>query len=68
MPRRRNHYGGDGGNKNARQARPINSTISVQISEAHAWDSTHIQELTEKVADQIKPAIESALNSNSNSY
>ena len=50
------------------QKTPVNVSTSVQIEEAHAWDYDHIQELAEKVADILKPAIISAIGGDSNSY
>ena len=47
---------------------PSNVNVTVQIQEAHAWDTAHIQELADKVADEIEPAITSAIGGNSNSY
>ena len=47
---------------------PVNVNVTVQIEEAHAWDSEHIQELADKVADEIKPEIISAIGGDSNSY
>ena len=58
---------GYGQSQQSPQRQPLTSNISVNIQEAHAWDSERIQELAEKVADKITPEIESALNS-SNSY
>lgn len=53
----------------SRDSQPANDTlISININEATAWDSEHIQELADKVADVIKPAIEQALGGNGNSY
>ena len=49
-------------------AQQITNNVTVQIEEAHAWDSEHIQELTDKVADKITPAIEQALGGNNNAY
>ena len=45
-----------------------NVTNNISIDEAHAWDYSHIQELAEKVADQIEPTILNAVRGNSNSY
>ena len=56
----------DGGNSSQRQLVNVNNTI--QIDQATAWDSEHIQKLAEKVADVIKPAIEQALRGGENSY
>ena len=50
------------------QRQPINVNNTIQIEQATAWDSEHIQELAEKVADKITPAVESALGGDSNSY
>ena len=50
------------------QRQPINVNNTIQIDQATAWDSEHIQELAEKVADKITPAVESALGGDSNSY
>lgn len=59
------HYS-DLGSSQQQTPQPINNNI--QINEAHAWDSEHIQELAEKVADVIRPALEQALGGNSNAY
>lgn len=47
---------------------PVNVNVTVQIEEAHAWDSEHIQQLADKVADEIKPEVISAIGGDSNSY
>ena len=45
-----------------------NISTSVNIQEAHAWDSAHIQELADKVASQIESKIVGAIGGDSNSY
>lgn len=58
-------------NKNGQQSEqrtPVNVNVTVQIEEAHAWDSQHIQELADKVADEIQPEIVRAIGGDSNSY
>ena len=50
------------------QSAPPNITVTVQIEEAHAWDSEHIQELTDKVADKITPELIRAIGGDSNGY
>lgn len=58
-------------NKNGQQSeerKPVNVSVTVQIEEAHAWDSQHIQELADKVADEIQPEIVRAIGGDSNSY
>lgn len=50
------------------QSAPLNITVNVQIDEAHAWDSRHIQELADKVADKIEPELVSAIGGDSNRY
>ncbi len=47
---------------------PTEVNVTVQIDEAHAWDTEHIQQLAEKVADEITPEIVSAIGGDSNSY
>ena len=47
---------------------PPNITVTVQIDEAHAWDSQHIQELADKVANVIEPELISAIGGDSNRY
>ena len=47
---------------------PPNITVTVQIEEAHAWDSKHIQELADKVADKITPELTRAIGGDSNGY
>lgn len=47
---------------------PPNINVTVQIEEAHAWDSQHIQELADKVADAIEPELVSAIGGDSNRY
>ena len=47
---------------------PVEVTTNVQIDEATAWDSEHIQELADKVADKIRDAVVSAIGGDSNSY
>lgn len=47
---------------------PVNVQVTVEIKEAHAWDSEHIQELSDRVADEIQPAIVGAIGGDSNSY
>lgn len=47
---------------------PIEITTNVQIDEATAWDSEHIQELADKVADIIKDSVVRAIGGDSNSY
>ena len=42
--------------------------VNVTISEAHAWDTEHIQELADKVADQITPEVVNAIGGDSNRY
>lgn len=43
-------------------------TANVSIEEAHAWDAEHIQELAERVADVLKPALTEALAGDGNGY
>ena len=50
------------------QSAPPNITVTVQIDEAHAWDSQHIQELADKVADKIEPELVNAIGGDSNRY
>ena len=47
---------------------PPEVNVTVQIQEAHAWDTEHIQELADKVADEITPEIVGAIGGDSNSY
>ena len=47
---------------------PVNINVTVEIKEAHAWDSEHIQELSDRVADEIQPVIVGAIGGDSNSY
>ena len=47
---------------------PVNVNVTVEIQEAHAWDSEHIQELADRVADEVEPAIIGAIGGDSNSY
>lgn len=47
---------------------PSNITVNVHIDEATAWDSEHIQELTDKVADKISQEVIGALGGDSNTY
>ena len=47
---------------------PVEVNTTVQIDEAHAWDSKHIQELADKVADVLLPKITSAIGGDANSY
>lgn len=47
---------------------PPNITVTVQIDEAHAWDSQHIQELADKVADKIEPELVRAIGGDSYGY
>ena len=49
-----------------KSAAPV--TVNVSIGEAHAWDSEHIDELADKVANRITPEITSALGGDSNTY
>ena len=56
----------EGGQSSQRQ--PINVNNTIQIDQATAWDSEHIQELAEKVADKITPAIEQAIGGGENAY
>lgn len=61
-------YASDGYNQNSQSApQNVIFELHTDISEAHAWDSEHIQYLADKVADVILPQIKGALNS-SNSY
>ena len=55
-------------NQSAEKRTPVNVNVAVQIQEAHAWDSEHIQELSDRVADKIQPEIISAIGGDSNSY
>ena len=55
-------------NQSAEQKTPVNVSVTVQIQEAYAWDSEHIQELADRVADEIQPEIISAIGGDSNSY
>lgn len=47
---------------------PVEVNVTVEIQEAHAWDSEHIQELADRVADEVEPAIIGAIGGDSNSY
>lgn len=47
---------------------PPNITVTVQIDEAHAWDSEHIQELADRVANVIEPELVNAIGGDSNRY
>ena len=47
---------------------PPNITVTVQIDEAHAWDTQHIQELADKVADKIEPELVRAIGGDSYGY
>ena len=47
---------------------PPSVNVNVTISEAHAWDTAHIQELADKVADQITPEVVNAIGGDSNRY
>ncbi|MBR1578876.1 MAG: hypothetical protein IJ668_00030 [Selenomonadaceae bacterium] len=49
---------------------PVQNTITtnVSIEEAHAWDVDHIQELAERVADVIQPALVEAISGGRNGY
>lgn len=47
---------------------PPQINVTISIEEAHAWDSEHIQELADKVADAITPAITNAIGGNANAY
>ena len=47
---------------------PAIVNTNVQIDEAHAWDSEHIQELADRVAAIIEPAIINAIGGDSNGY
>ena len=47
---------------------PTTVNVNVTIDEAHAWDTEHIQELADKVADHIAPEIVSAIGGDSNGY
>lgn len=49
-------------------SRTIEAPISVEINNPQAWDTEHIQELADKVAGQIEPAIANAIGGGSNSY
>ena len=57
-----------GQNQSEEKRIPVNVNVTVQIQEAHAWDSEHIQELSDRVADKIQPEIISAIGGDSNSY
>ena len=50
------------------EKQPVNVNVTVQINEAHAWDYEHMRELADKVADELEPAIVSAIGGDSNSY
>ena len=50
------------------RSQPVNVNVTVQIEEAHAWDSRHIQELSDRVADAIAPQIVNAIGGDSNGY
>ncbi len=54
--------------ENLNRQMPPEVNVNVQIDEAHAWDTQHIQELAEKVADEITPAVVGAIGGDSNSY
>ena len=54
--------------KDSAQRTPVNVNVTVQIQEAHAWDSEHIQELADKCADKMQPEIIRAIGGDSNSY
>ena len=58
------------GKENAQREQkiPVNVHVTVEIKEAHAWDSEHIQELSDKVADEIQPVIVNAIGGDYNSY
>lgn len=50
------------------EKQPVNVEANVSIEEAHAWDTEHIQELADKVADVLLPKLVSAIGGDSNSY
>ena len=50
------------------QRQPVNVSNTVQINEAHAWDSEHISELADKVAEVLRQEIISAIGGDSNTY
>ena len=54
--------------KQAAEKTPVNVSVTVQIDEAHAWEAEHIQELADRVADVVEPAIINAIGGDSNSY
>ena len=54
--------------KQAQEKTPVNVSVTVQIDEAHAWESEHIQELADKVADVVEPTIIKSIGGDSNSY
>ncbi len=45
-----------------------NITNQITISEAHAWDSEHIQDLADKVADILSPRLVDVLGGDNNAY
>lgn len=47
---------------------PVQVSVNVQIDEAHAWDTEHIQELADRVAGEIEPAIVGAVGGDINAY
>ena len=49
-------------------SRTIEAPISVEINNPQAWDTEHIQELADKVSDQLSTAIVNAIGGDSNSY
>ena len=49
-------------------SRTIEAPISVEINNPQAWDTEHIQELSDKVPDQLSTAIVNAIGGDSNSY
>lgn len=55
-------------NSASERRQPVEVTTNVSIEEAHAWDSQHISELADRVAEVITPQIISAIGGDSNSY
>lgn len=55
-------------NSASNERTPVTVNVNVAINEAHAWDSEHIQELSEKVASELEPRIVGAIGGDDNSY
>ena len=54
--------------KTADTKAPVNVSLTVQIDEAHAWDSQHIQDLADRVADRLETPIINAIGGDDNAY